>query len=146
LNGKLSALGSSISWDDPVLNLDRESSMEDRISFITHHGKSVMVIDFSHLEPKELLLVMELVQHTVARHDRGSLLTLADLTGAHIDREVATRMKELLVRDRPFVKRSAWIGVESVPKVYFENIKSFTQRDFPPFKTREEAMDWLVKD
>jgi hypothetical protein len=120
--------------------------MDERISFITHHGKSIMVIDFTHLEAKELLSLLEAVQNTVAKHARGSLLTLADLTGAHIDRNVATRMKEVLVRDRPFVKRSAWVGADSVPKVYYENIKSFSQRDFPPFKTREEAMDWLAKD
>jgi hypothetical protein len=120
--------------------------MDDRISFVTHHGKKIMVIDFSHLEPKEFLLLLEIIQHTVAKHAPGSLLTLADLTGAHVDRDVVTRMKEVLVRDRPFVKRSAWVGVESVPKVYYENMKSFSQRDFPSFKTREEAMDWLVKD
>jgi hypothetical protein len=120
--------------------------MDEHISFVTHHGKSIMVIDLSHLEPKDLLLLLDLVQHTVARHAAGSLLTLADLTGAHIDRDVATRMKEVLVRDRPFVKRSAWVGVESVPKVYYENIKSFSQRDFPAFKTRAEAMDWLVQE
>lgn len=105
-----------------------------------------MVIDFSHGEAKEILLLLEEIQHTVARHEKGSLLTLADLTGAHVDKAVATRMKEVLVRDRPFVKRSAWVGVESVPKVYYDNIKTFSQRDFPPFKTREEAMDWLVAD
>ena len=120
--------------------------MDERISFINHQGKSIMVVDMSHLEPKDLLRLFDLVQHTVARHDRGSLLALGDLTGARIDREVATRMKEVLVRDRPFVKRSAWIGLESLPKVYYENIKSFTQRDFPTFKTRAEAMDWLVKE
>ena len=118
----------------------------DRISFITHRGKAIMLIDVSHCEPKEILLLLEEIQHTVARHEKGSLLTLADLTGAHVDKAVATRMKEVLVRDRPFVKRSAWVGVESVPKVYYENIKTFSQRDFPPFKTREEAMDWLVKE
>lgn len=105
-----------------------------------------MVIDFSHGEAKEILLLLEEIQHTVARHEKGSLLTLADLTGAHVDKAVATRMKEVLVRDRPFVKRSAWVGVESVPKVYYDNIKTFSQRDFPPFKTREEAVDWLVAD
>jgi hypothetical protein len=120
--------------------------MSERISFITHQGKAIMLIDFSHCEPKEIMSMLDEVQHAVARHERGSLLTLADLTGAHVDRIVATRMKEVLVRDRPFVKRSAWVGVDSVPKVYYENIKSFSQRDFPPFKTREEAMDWLVKE
>ena len=120
--------------------------MPDRISFITHHGKPIMLVDLSHCEPKVILLLLEEVQHTVARHQRGSLLTLADLTGAHVDRDVVTRLKEVLVHDRPYVKRSAWIGAESVPKVYRENMKSFTQRDYPSFPTREEAMDWLVKE
>ncbi len=120
--------------------------MDDRISFVTHQGKAIMLIDFSHCEPKELLLLLDEIELTVARHARGSLLTLTDLTGAHVNREVATRMKEVLVRDRPFVKRSAWVGVGSVPKVFYDNIKSFAQRDFPPFATREAAMDWLVKE
>lgn len=118
----------------------------ERISFITHKGKPIMVIDFSHCEAKELLLLLDEVKHTVERHERGSLLTLADMTGAHVDRAVATRMKEVLVMDRPFVKRSAWVGIDSVPHVYVENIKSFSQRQFPSFKTREEAMEWLVEE
>jgi hypothetical protein len=118
----------------------------ERISFITHKGKPIMVIDFSHCEVKELLLLLEEVKHTVEHHERGSLLTLADMTGAHVDRAVATRMKEVLVMDRPFVKRSAWVGIDSVPHVYIENIKSFSQRQFPSFKTREEAMEWLASE
>ena len=105
-----------------------------------------MIVDLSHCESKEILLLLDEIQLTVARHERGSLLTLADMTGAHVDRAVATRMKEVLVMDRPFVKRSAWVGINSVPHVYVENIKSFSQREFPPFKTREEAMDWLVSE
>lgn len=120
--------------------------MPDRISFTTHRGKPIMIIDLSHCEPKEILLLLEEVQRTVARHERGSLLTLADLTGAHVDRNVATRMKEVLVLDRPFVKRSAWVGADSVPKVYYENIRSFSQRDFPPFPNRDAAMDWLTEE
>ena len=120
--------------------------MDERISFVSHRGKAIMLVDLSHCEPKEILVMLDEIQRTVARHDTGSLLTLADLTGAHIDRAVATRMKEVLTLDRPYIKRSAWVGADSVPKVYFENMKSFSQRDFTPFKTREEAMDWLVTE
>jgi hypothetical protein len=120
--------------------------MDERISFLTHQGKSIMVVDLSHCEPKEILLMLEEIQRTVARHAPGSLLILSDVTGAHFDRAVATRIKEVAVRDRPYVKRSAWVGVDSIPKVYYENLKSFSQREFPSFKTREEAMDWLVKE
>ena len=120
--------------------------MDERISFVPHRGKTIMLVDLSHCEPKEILLMLEEIQRTVARHAAGSLLTLGDLTGAHIDRAVATRMKEVLTLDRPYVKRSAWVGADSVPKVYLENMKSFSQRDFTSFKTREEAMDWLVNE
>lgn len=120
--------------------------MDERISFVTHQGKRIMVVDFSRSEPKEILSLLDPIQRMVAQHPRGSLLTLLDLTGAHIDRAVATRMKEVLVHDRPYVKRSAWVGVESLPHVYYENFKTFSQRELPPFKTREAAMDWLVKD
>lgn len=120
--------------------------MDERISFVTHRGETIMVVDLSHSEPKEILLLLEEIQRTVARHAPGSLLILADLTGAHFDREVATRMKEVAVRDRPYVKKSAWVGADTIPKVYYENIKNFSQRDFPSFKTRDAAMDWLVKE
>ena len=52
----------------------------------------------------------------------------------------------MLTLDRPYVKRSAWVGTESLPHVFYEHFKSFSQRDLPVFKTREEAMEWLVQD
>jgi len=114
--------------------------------FITHHGHKILLIDLSGCEAKEILLLLNEAQRTIAGYARNSLLTLGDFTGAHIDRAVATRLKEVLVLDRPFVKRAALVGVESLPKVYYDNMKSFAQRNLPPFKTREEAMDWLVSD
>ena len=43
------------------------------------------------------------------------------------------------------VKKSALIGTENLPHVFYENFKSFSQRELPIFNTREEAMEWLVK-
>jgi hypothetical protein len=120
--------------------------LEDRLRFIKHKGQAIYVVDLRYCTPKELLLLLDLVRADVARHAPGSLLTLADFTGAQMDKTVATRMKEILVLDRPFVKRSAWVGTESLPYVFYEHFKNFSQRDFPAFETRIEAMDWLVED
>jgi hypothetical protein len=118
----------------------------ERLRFIKHQGQAIYVIDFTNCAAKELLLLLDLVRADIARHAPGSLLTLADFTGAQIDRNVATRMKEVLVLDRPYVKRSAWVGTESLPHIFYEHFKNFSQRDFPVFRTREEAMEWLVTD
>ena len=119
---------------------------ENRIRFIKHKGHAIFLLDFSHCAPKELLLLLDQVRADVARHAPGSVLTLADFENAQVDKAVATKIKEVLVFDRPYVKRSAWVGTDSVPHVFYEHFKSFSQRDFPTFKTREEAMDWLVKE
>ena len=75
-----------------------------------------------------------------------SLVTLADYTGAKVDHAVATEIKEVLTLDRPFVKKTAWVGTGSIPHAFMENFQSFSQREIATFKTREEAMDWLVKE
>jgi hypothetical protein len=104
------------------------------------------VIDFSHCTAHEILVLLDLIRADISRHAPGSLLSLADFTGAQIDKEVATQAKKVLVLDRPYIKKSAWVGTESLPHVFYENFKSFSQRELPTFKTREEAMEFLVGD
>ena len=120
--------------------------MEDRNRFIEHKGKQILLVDVSHCGHKELEKLALLVPSYVTSEPRGSVLLLADFTGAQFDRIAVDRLKEAAVFDRPHIKRSAWVGVENLPKVFFEHIKNFSQRDLPAFKTREEAMDWLVKE
>ena len=120
--------------------------MEDRVRFIAHRGQQILLIDFSHCSGKEIQPLLERIRHMVSRHERGTVLTLADMRDAHFDRDTAMKIKETLVLDRPFVKRSAWVGAESLPKAYVDNFKSFSQREFHQFATREEAMDWLVSE
>jgi hypothetical protein len=121
-------------------------TLEDRLRFVKHKGRAIFLIDFSHASEKEILLLLDQVRVMVASHEPGSVLTLADFTGAHVDKDVATKIKEVLVRDRPYVKRSAWVGTESLPHVFYEHFKSFSQRELPTFKTRNEAMEWLVAE
>ena len=121
-------------------------SLENRLRFVKHKGQAIFLIDFSHASEKEIVLLLDQVRVMVASHEPGSVLTLADFTEAHVDKDVATKIKEVLVRDRPYVKRSAWVGTESLPQVFYEHFKNFSQRELPTFKTRQEAMDWLVGD
>src|SRR5437868_14204652 len=124
----------------------RGSTMEDRIRFITHKGKQILVVDLSHCTAAEVERISGLVPLFVTVEPRDSLLILGDFTGAQINRKAADRIKLGAVLDRPHIKRSAWVGTEAIPHVFFENMKSFTQRELTSFKTREEALDWLIED
>ena len=120
--------------------------MEKRVRLIKHQGHPIMLIDLSHCTPAEIKPVADEVQRRVAEHPRNSLLTLADFTGVEIDADAAMRIKEVLAMDRPYVKRSAWVGTDDLPHIFYEHFKSFSQRELPTFKTREEAMEWLVQE
>ena len=120
--------------------------MDDRIHFIEHKGKRILLLDFSHATAPQMLLLLDYVRTTVAQHDRESVIILADFDGAEVDRTVAMKIKEVLTLDRPFVKKSAWVGSERIPNAFMENFQSFSRREIVTFKTREEAMDWLVEE
>jgi hypothetical protein len=55
-------------------------------------------------------------------------------------------MKETAVFDKPYIKKSAWVGAEVFPEGFAESIRSFSRREFQAFETREEALTWLAKD
>ena len=120
--------------------------MEDRIRFITHRSHKVLLVDLSNCTPDEVAQLGRLVPSYVTAEPRGSLLLLADFSGAKFDKTAIAALKESTVYDRPHLRRSAWVGADTLPRVFYENIKAFSQRDLPTFKTREEALEWLIQD
>jgi hypothetical protein len=124
----------------------REVPRMDRVRFITHQSKRILLVDLTNCSPEEVIERLTEVQRIVTAQPRDSVLTLSDLTGAQFSRAAFSRMKEVAVFDRPYVKRAALVGAESLPKVFYEALKTFSRREFHRFETREEAMDWLLRE
>jgi hypothetical protein len=120
--------------------------MEERIRFVTHKKSKVLLVDLSNCTPDEVAQLSRLVPSYVTAEPLGSVLLLADFSGAKFNKAAVASLKEGTVYDRPHLKRSAWVGTETLPKVFYENIKTFSQRDLPTFKTRDEALEWLVQE
>lgn len=71
---------------------------------------------------------------------------LTDFTGATFDRDAIRAIKETAVFDKPFVKKSALVGIEGMSASFYEELKSFSRRDMTIFKTRDAALRWLTAD
>ena len=120
----------------------------ERVRFIEHRGQRVLLLDYSGLtDEREMLELVEERTDVVSREPRGSVLTLADLTGVQLTKLVIQRVKEANVLDHPFVRRAALVGIESAqPKGAVEAVGTFAAKHFGQFATRAEALDWLVQD
>jgi hypothetical protein len=117
-----------------------------RIQFLTFKGKQILLVDFSRLSADEVEKTARTVPEVVTTRARGSVLLLVDFTDAAFDQEALRAMKEAAVFNKPYIKKSAWIGAESFPEEFRQNLKTYSGREFPIFKGRGEALEWLAVD
>src|SRR3981081_4172651 len=69
-------------------------AMEDRIRFVEHQGKRILLIDVSHCSAAELARIAQIVPSYVESEPLGAVLLLAALTGAEFDGIPIDRLKE----------------------------------------------------
>jgi hypothetical protein len=119
--------------------------MPERIRFIEHRHQRILLVDFSGCTADEVEEIARQVPDYVMAEPLGSVLVLTILTNATFDRDAIRAMKETAVFDKPFVKKSALIGLEDVPISFVDGLKEFSRRELYVFDTRKEALDWLTE-
>ena len=120
--------------------------MTDRIRFITHQGKQILLVDLSTCLAGEVAEILRALPDVVTARPLGSVLALTDFSGATFDAEGIRVLKETATFDKPFVKKSAFVGTLNLPNGFTEDVSNFSGREFPTFHTRNVALAWLAKD
>jgi len=119
----------------------------ERVRFITHKDKRVLLIDYSNLsDESELVNMIEQREFLVDSQPRNSVLMVINVTGAKFSKEVLTRAKEANVYDLPYVRRSALVGVEDRQKAAVDAVSMFAKRQWEQFDTLAQALDWIVTE
>ena len=116
----------------------------DRIRFVTHRDQRILLLDFTGCSADEVAEISERVPDVVTSEPLGSILVVADFSGAEFDRDAVECIKVTTALDRPHIKRAAWVLTQNLPKTLYDSIRNFSAREFPVFNTREQAMDYVV--
>jgi hypothetical protein len=117
-----------------------------RVRFIFHQGKRVLSIDYAHCDVGMLKAVAEEGHRVISRELPNSVLTLNDVTGTSFDQKSVELLKSRVAANAPYVKRAAVIGINGLQRLIYEAVKLFTRRSIPNFSSRQEALDYLVRD
>lgn len=121
----------------------REAGM-DRVTFIKHNGKEILLLDFSNCKPGDVFLIIDEAKKTIRSRPENSVLTLTNVTNMRFDDRVSQQMKEFTVHNRPYVRAAAVIGVEGVKKIIMDAVMLFSKRKFHSFDNIESAKNWLA--
>jgi hypothetical protein len=139
------ALMSSPGATSPQLTADAQQAAS-RVKFVDHLGKRVLFINYADCDIAMLKAVAEEMHRVISKEPPNSVLTLNDVSGTNFDSESVAVLKSKVAANAPYVKRAAVIGITGLQRLIYEGVQKFSQRNIPAFDTREEALNWLVKD
>jgi hypothetical protein len=118
----------------------------ERVQFTTYKGKKILVEDFTNLKAgDEMLAIIKTAQAVIAQQPPKTVLAMFDATGASFNNEVLNAMKKFTKANTPYVKAATVVGINGLLQIALTAVSKFSGRDFISFKTRVEAMDWLVE-
>jgi hypothetical protein len=117
----------------------------DKAQFITVKGKKVLVEDFTNVKPgKEFTDYLKIAHDMIAGEPPKSVLAVFDATGGSFNVEILNNMKEFTKSNTPYIKAAAVVGINGLLEVALTTVSKFSGREFVSFKTRDEALEWLV--
>ena len=118
-----------------------------RTRFIEHHGRKILLLDFSSIgDPQLALDAIAEARAIVARQQPdGSLLTLTNVTDSHFDSGVLKAIRVLVEHNRPYVRAGAVVGLSGLMKVVYNTLVHLTGRNLRSFDDLESAKAYLTQ-
>src|ERR1700739_4108618 len=92
-----------------ALALTLEERVMERIRFVTHRGHRILLVDYTNCTADEVAEIADDAPPIVTREPLGSVLLLADFSGAKFDRETVEHIKIAAAIDKRHLKRDAWV-------------------------------------
>lgn len=116
----------------------------ERVRFVQHGGKDILLVDFSECKPDEAHLVIDKAKALISTKPMQSLLTLTNVTNLRFDEKLNDHMKEYAAHNKPFVRAGAVVGIVGLKKIIFQAVMMFSKRKLDVFDTVDQAKTWLV--
>jgi hypothetical protein len=112
---------------------------------LSHKTKPIVVVDLSNQKPAEIAKRLDEAQKEIATMAPKSALLVTDVTGIEVANETINAVMEFAKKNTPYVKASAIVADNKMLNLIAYNVGNSAGRKITSFGTRDEAMDWLVK-
>lgn len=117
----------------------------ERVSFVNHGGKEILLLDFSHMKAAEAIAMIEHARGVISSRPENSLLTLTDVTDIRFNDDLSRVMKEFTAHNKPYVRAAAVVGVTGLKRIIYNAVIAFSRRNITTFDDREAAKRWLTE-
>jgi len=121
--------------------------MNSRIQYLTVNTKTILYVDYSELKnPEEIINILDQTAKEIRNKPAESVLILSNFTNISFNKELTAAMKEFVAKNKPYIKKSAVIGIDGLIAIVFKSLVTLTGRKINDFKTKEEALKFLANE
>lgn len=117
----------------------------ERVAFITHKGKKILIEDLSNLQPgAEFNKTINKARKIISAEPENSVLAVFDATNCAFNSDMLELVKEFTKANTPYMKKAAVVGISGLLQMALSAVTKYSGREFITCRTREEALDCLV--
>ncbi|HPR33070.1 MAG TPA: hypothetical protein PLK12_13290 [Prolixibacteraceae bacterium] len=112
---------------------------------ITYKGKTIVYLDFTNMKNKDEIIALENKgAEYIRRQAPKSALTLTNMENMFFNNELKSWFADMVKGNAPYVKAGAVLGMSGLISIMYNAFLQMTGRNIKAFKTKEEALEYLV--
>ena len=126
--------------------LINSGSKENKTGEYDYNGRKIIFLDLNGVQPEGIKSRVEGAKKIIMSSQPDSVLLLTDFRDMRYDRERTDYAKQVSIDIKPFVKKSALLGIEGLKKIIMQSLMVFSGRaNMKPFAEVKDALEWLIK-
>ena len=126
--------------------LINSSSQQNKTGEYDYNGRKIIFLDLNDVPPEGIKSRVELAKTLIFASQPNSVLLLTDFRDMRYDRERTDYAKQVSIDIKPFVNKSALLGIEGLKKIIMQSLMVFSGRtNMKPFAEVKDALEWLIK-
>ena len=112
---------------------------------IDYKGKTILYLDFTNMKNVDEIKKLEDdgVEY-MRKQPLHSVLTLTNMENMFFNNELKKYFEEKVKGNAPFVKSGAVIGLTGLISIMYNAFVSITGRNIKSFKSKDEALEYLI--
>lgn len=120
---------------------------KNRVFWIEYHDKKILYLDYSDMDGDiAAKTFMNYIPNMYVVSDYNSVLSLSDYTNFIPTVDFMKKVKEVVIKTREQDRKGAAIGIDTDSGIIlFGLVNCISGGKYKHFKTREQALSWLLK-
>jgi hypothetical protein len=114
---------------------------------ISYKGKTILYLDFSDMKKvDEIKTRLDEGCEYIRKQSPNSVLTLTNTENMFFNNEVRKHFEDKVKGNEPYVKAGAIVGMTGLISIMYAAFVRITGRNLKLFKTKDEALEYLVSN